>query len=178
MNKKDFHLFIAVTLAILCLAYCACSSTKKTAEQKAYEQRLERIKQLEELRKEFPCDTTSSITVKTDTLLEYLRKDSVVYLSPDDSMVYINRYHTVTNTVTKMVTVIDRAELQAARDSIDNVSFLLDAAIKAHQDVQKDNNKLKDKVSTLNVYRGFVIGLSVVILLMILFMIAKRVKWI
>jgi hypothetical protein len=158
---KTFNwlLFIA---AIILLA--ACKTTKQTPEEKAYEERATRIRLLADARKMFPCDTVKSEIVKVDTaFIWHIHRDTIIISESGDSVHYIDRYRTIEKVVTKIQTVIDEAALQAARDSIDNRGFLLDAAIKANADCENDTTALKAQISRLNTYKGIIIGMSVLL---------------
>lgn len=178
MNKKDSQLAIAILLVVLWFAYCSCAGSKKSAEEKAYEARQAEIALIKKARDMFPCDTQVNVTIKVDTTFQYFTKDTVIYFGNDneDSIVYINKYHTIEKVVDRIQTVIDRAEVQAARDSIDNISFLWEAAVKANADSREEISKYEKKVSSLNLYKGSVIGMGVLILLLIILIIYRRLN--
>ncbi|MDW0314038.1 MAG: hypothetical protein QN716_01565 [Nitrososphaeraceae archaeon] len=149
MNKKDYQLLWGIFLIVLLYAYCGCSPTKKSAAQKAYDARQSEIALLQKTREMFPCDTQINITIKRDTTFEYMTKDTVIYLQDGsgDSIVYIDRYHTIEKAVDRVLTVIDRAEVQSARDSIHNAYFLLDKAQEEIDTCEKEKIKQKESSS-------------------------------
>lgn len=155
---------------------CACK-TKQTIAQKEYKARQDRIKLLNEVRALYPCDTIKTEVTRIDTLFDHMTRIDTVRVSENgDSIYYVDRYHTIEKVVTQTQTVIDQAALQAARDSIDNRGFLLDAAIQANQDCEKKNEKLKDDVSTLNLYRGLGIAAIIAMALTVIWLIYKVAK--
>lgn len=153
---RAFIWFLAMVI-LFSISYwlSSCNASKKSAAEKEYEARLARIKLLDEARQMWPCDTTTRIIVQSDTVFQYMRKDSVVYLSKDDSIVYINRYNTITNTVTKTITVVDRAEIQAARDSIDNISFLFDACVGSESALRAERDRYKDELAVSKPWKTY-----------------------
>jgi len=165
--------------AIMCFMFCwlACRTTKQTPEEKAYEERATRIKLLADARKMFPCDTIHTETVKIDTAFLWMTRQDTVHVSDNgDSIYYIDRYHTVEKVITKTNTVIDQAALQMARDSIDNRGFLLDAAIKANSICEQDKTALKAQISTLNTYKGVIIGMSILLAVLGMYIAYRAIK--
>lgn len=159
---KTFYWLLFIYPIILLVA---CKTVKQTPDEKAYEERAARIRTLADARRMFPCDTVRTETIKIDTaFIWHIHRDTVVISESGDSIHYIDRYRTVERVVTKTNIVIDQAALQAARDSIDNRGYLLDAAIKSNAECEKEKTALKAKISDLNTYKGVIIGMSVLLL--------------
>jgi hypothetical protein len=137
----------------------SCSTTKTTPEQKAFEAKEARIKLLNEVRREFPCDTATVYITQTDTAYLTSAPDTIV----KNGIQYITKDRTITKTVEKQVVVIDRAAEQQKRDSIDNLlytngqitgefnKYVKETDIKIH-DLQADNQVLKK-------YRNIIYGI-------------------
>lgn len=151
---KNLHIKIYLLLIVAAAIWIGCKTSKQTEAERAYNERTEQIKLLADMRAKFPCDTTSTTTLSVDTVFEFMRKDSVVYLTPDDSIVYINKYHTIDRVITKVQTVLDMGALQAARDSIDNISFLFDAAISSRAEQTKYVSKLEGEIKNTATWRN------------------------
>ena len=181
MNKftryvKNFTPLVVWSIVSMVCLMCACK-TKETVAQKEYKAREDRIKLLNEVRALYPCDTVKTEVIRIDTLFDHMTRIDTVRVSENgDSIYYVDRYHTIEKIVTQTQTVIDQAALQAARDSIDNRGFLLDAAIQANAQCEKNNESLKEDVLTLNLYRGLGIAAIIAMALTVVWLIYKVAK--
>lgn len=140
-----------IMIALFCVGLIiSCSTTKKTPEQKAYEAKEARIKLLNQVRQEFPCDTATVYVTQTDTAYITLEPDTVI----KNGIQYVTRDRIITKTVEKQVVIVDRAVEQQKRDSIDNLlytngqiteafnKYVKETDIKIH-DLQVVKNRLK-----------------------------------
>lgn len=122
-NRYERHLIIfrmGIYFMILNILVLSCSTTKKTAEQKVYEARQARIALLQDLRKEFPCDSSQAVTtVHLDTAYLPLPSSGPDAVKNDGSA----RPQIITKTITNTVTVRDKSLDQEKRDSIDNMLY-------------------------------------------------------
>ncbi len=117
MNKNTRY-FILISIAVMSIIG-ACSTTKKTPEQKAYEANQKHIELLQQARHEFPCDSSTRYITRTDTAFITLAPDTII----KDGVKYITQAKVITNTVEKLVTVVDRAEVKQKQDSIANLIY-------------------------------------------------------
>lgn len=165
-------ILIAVSLIIMffVLFFLGCTGPKKTQGQKDYEARIERQQTLEAVRKQFPCDTGKLLQGKVILSPQYVYVDNPITRKRDkyDCPPAALRVDTLP--------VYDMALLQIVRDSVDNLKFLLDGAIKAHADQAKENDDLKDKISDLKPFKTKYIASIIIGGLIGLFFIARRFK--
>lgn len=171
-TRYEGLILIAASLVImfLVLFLLGCTGPKKTQGQKDYEARIERQQTLEAVRKQFPCDTGKLMQGKVILSPQYIYVDNPVTGKRDkyDCPPAILRVDTLP--------VYDMALLQIVRDSVDNLKFLLDGAIKAHDDQAKENNDLKAKISDLKPFRTKYTASIIIGSLIGLFFIARRFK--
>lgn len=165
MTKIDFKI-ITTWLAMICL-FIGCSSAKKTQGQKDYESRIERQQILQEVRKQYPCDTGKLIQGKVVVSPRYVYNWQPGH-NRIDTFVCATRVDTLP--------VYDNAQMQIVRDSVDNLSFLLEGAIKACQDTEKEKEALQAKIDTLQPYKRKYIGCVVILSLGALFYVARIFK--
>lgn len=117
----------------------SCRATRISPEQKAYEAQQAEIKQLQALRKAFPCDT-SIATVSIDTMFITLASDTIK--GPGDT-IYINNY-TRTSAVTNTTRLLlDNALIQQMRDSIKGMDYQMSLIIKQYNEQRTEINKNK-----------------------------------
>lgn len=135
--RKIFdYLFLSIIISIsIIVILTACSTTKKTPEQKEYEARAKEIEQGKIYRKLYPCDTSTVYITQTDTAFITLSPDTITV----DGIKYIIKDRIVTNTVIKQVTVVDSAALHEMRLDGMQKDYLL-------QNCQEGANKLADEM--------------------------------
>lgn len=88
-----------------------CSAPKKSQAQKDYEAREQKIIDLKELRKLYPCDTATVTITKTDTT--YL--DNTEYTLTRNDTVFKYKDRVITRTVEKNTIVVDSAAIEESR---------------------------------------------------------------
>lgn len=166
--RGNLQLWLALAaLAVMIFLFTRCSAPRKLQGQKDYEARIERQQVLQEVRKQYPCDTGKLIQGKVIVSPRY-----VYNFQPGR-----NRIDTfVCATRVDTLPVYDNAQLQIVRDSVDNLSFLLDGAIKAHHDAEKDKESLQAQIDTLRPYKYKYIGCVVILSLGALFYVARVFK--
>jgi hypothetical protein len=147
----------ASLLSALLVILPSCSTTKKTAEQKVLEEKQKRIELLKEVRQQFPCDSSTKYITQTDTAFITLVPDTVTI----DGVKYVTKDRVITKTVEKLVTVVDRAQVQQMRDSIDNLIYtngqITDSYNKYIKDTDTKIAKQDNEISSLKPWKKSVL---------------------
>lgn len=162
--KKEFVTMMIVFVSIIFIL-SQCSVIKKTPEQKAYEAREKQIADLQILRQEFPCDTSTVYITQTDTAFVTVAPDTVTR----DGIKYVTKDRVITNTVTKQVTVVDSAAIQEMRLNNMQKDYLLQQAEENNNKLAAENKKQGERIVSLQKFKTdtwiFVAGIGLIIIL-------------
>lgn len=134
-EKQEIMYRILMVITLLVGLFISCSTTRKTPEQKAYEDRQKHIALLQEMRKLFPCDTSTIFITKLDTA--YVANGESILYTDTGRIIYRDRI--ITKIVTKQITVVDSAALQQEKLNTDQAGYLL-------QNCQEGANKLAAEI--------------------------------
>lgn len=155
-TRYDKENILCIFLLMAVWGIISCSSSKKTAEQKVYEDRQKHIALLQEAREAFPCDTSTIYITKTDTAYVTLMPDTL----RTDSAVYITKTRVVTNTVIKQVTVIDSAALHELRLSGMQKDYLLQNCQEGADKLAEENKNKDAQIAELKPWKSWVLILG------------------
>lgn len=138
---KKYSLFL---LAVLLLASCrtpqqlAAKAERERRERAAKEEkaRQERLQLLEDMRKAFPCDTSTSVKVITRTV-----KGDSVPCPPGEAKVKCPDVKVMDTTITN--TVVDSSMLQSYKDRLEAALYQISLRDQYIEDAKKDYADLR-----------------------------------
>lgn len=175
MNKsniftRNWLLIVSLAIMLFTLFFLGCTTPKKTQGQKDYEARIERQQTLEAVRKQFPCDTGKLIQGQVITTPQYIYINNPVTGQKEQ--------HECPPTALRVDTlpIYDMAALQIVRDSVDNLKFLLDGAILANKDLDKEKEALQAQISDLKPFKTKYIAAVIIGSLIGLFIVVRKLN--
>lgn len=122
---------------LVTLLFTGCASPEKIAQRKAAKAAADRLAKIElynQVRKEYPCDSSTIIVTNTDTA--YVANTDTTY-SDTGRIIYRDRI--ITHTITKQVTVVDSLALHTVWLNLQQAGYLL-------ENCQDASNNLADEL--------------------------------